>query len=211
MEYPLPAAATPGPFAMAAGPDGNLWYVDTGDGRIGRLTPSTGAVMTWQAASGSDPLDITAGPDGNLWFTEFIGDQITQLTPAGVFTRYPLPTKSAFPVGIVADGSGNLVFMEISKIGRIVAATGAITSEFPLPAGQPAVINSEGGQIVVGPDGNFWFTNGVESIIRMTPAGVMTRYGVPGANPGVSGLTVGPDGYLWFTDLNQNIIGRIAP
>jgi virginiamycin B lyase len=78
-----------------------------------------------------------------------------------------------------------------------------------LPSGVSGV--GQGSNIVLGPDGNFWFTNGAESIIRMTPTGTMTRYTVPGTGQAASGLVVGPDGNLWFVDLLQNFIGRISP
>jgi streptogramin lyase len=120
-------------------------------------------------------------------------------------------TTSAFPVAIGSDNSTGLAFLEIGRVGRITTA-GTVTGEYQLPTG---VSNSQGGNIVFGPDGNFWFSNGAESIIRMTPTGTMTRYIVPqvvaGAQKNACGMVVGPDGNLWFADLLQNFIGRISP
>lgn len=76
INVPLPNA--PGttlpvtPVSLAAGPDGNVWYVATtnisgGVGVVGKVTPG-GQVTAW-SFTGS-PGDITAGPDGNVWFTK---------------------------------------------------------------------------------------------------------------------------------------------
>ena len=69
-----PLAAGSGPQGIAAGPDGNVWFVENRASRFGRLTPSTGKITDFSTGSGisanSLPAEITAGPDGNLWFTE---------------------------------------------------------------------------------------------------------------------------------------------
>jgi len=125
-------------------------------------------------------------------------------------------TTSAFPVAIGSDNSTGLAFLEIGKVGRITTA-GTVTGEYqvPNPGGGNTVSNSQGANIVFGPDGNFWFSNGAESIIRMTPTGTMTHYIVPqvvtGAQKSACGMVAGPDGNLWFADLTQNFIGRISP
>ena len=91
-------------------------------------------------------------------------------------------------------------------------------------------------QIVAGPDGNLWFTidktgqrgtfNGqvlnpvVASIGRVTPAGIVTEFPIPGSiynyvasMPGDNSfaITVGSDGNLWFTEAEANKIGKITP
>src|SRR2546421_214635 len=63
------------PFAIAAGPDGNLWFTDSGSTRaIGMINPTTHAISEFGTANGlnagSSPQGIAAGPDGNLWFTD---------------------------------------------------------------------------------------------------------------------------------------------
>jgi streptogramin lyase len=200
---------------LAAGPDGNIWYTDASNDNIGRMTPA-GTSTLFTSPQVSEPLRIAAGPDGNLWFTEFIGNRISSITPTGTITRYTIMTTSAFPVAIGSDNSTGLAFLEIGKVGRITTA-GTVTGEYQLPnvAGGNSVSNSQGGNIVLGPDGNFWFSNGADSIIRMTPTGAMTRYIVPqvvaGTQKVACGMVAGPDGNLWFADLMQNFIGRISP
>src|SRR5262249_3125047 len=58
-EYPIPYANA-NPFGITAGPDGNLWFADRGNGSIGVVTlnqtSSTHLVMTQQP-----PASVTAG------------------------------------------------------------------------------------------------------------------------------------------------------
>ena len=60
------------PTSIAAGPDGSLWFTESGNpGRIGRITTS-GVITEFASGLTADgmPDAITAGPNGNLWFTE---------------------------------------------------------------------------------------------------------------------------------------------
>ena len=58
------------PQGIAAGPDGALWFTDSGNDVIGRMT--TRGKYTMQVSPGDEVSDgITAGPDGALWFTTY--------------------------------------------------------------------------------------------------------------------------------------------
>ena len=206
-EFPIMVGPNSTVTFLAAGPDGNIWYTDASNDNIGRMTPM-GMSTLFTAPQVSDPIRIAPGPDGNLWFTEFIGNRVSKITPTGTISRYTIMTSSAFPVAIASDKSAGLVFLEIGKVGRITTA-GQVTGEYALPTGVSGI--DQEGDVVLGPDGNFWFTNGAESIIRMTPTGTMTRYTVPGTGQRAGGMAVGPDGNLWFTDNAQNFVGRISP
>jgi virginiamycin B lyase len=76
-EFAIPARES-APYAITAGPDGNVWFTDRSETpRIGRATPQ-GAVTEVSApgATGS----IVAGPDGALWFTEPDAGRIGRLS-----------------------------------------------------------------------------------------------------------------------------------
>jgi streptogramin lyase len=75
--------------------------------------------------------------------------------------------------------------------------------------------------IVIGPDGNVWFTNpasagGTPAIGRVTPSGTITEFSAGlQAHSNPDRIVVGPDGNLWFTDVGVEgstpAIGRITP
>jgi uncharacterized repeat protein (TIGR01451 family) len=95
-------------------------------------------------------------------------------------------------------------------------------TEFPLPAA-----NSSAQGIVLGPDGNLWFTEaGVPGVSgsgnkigQINPTThVVTEFPVPTANSSPQGIASGPDGNLWFTEAgvpgvsrSGNKIGEINP
>jgi len=89
--YPLPTANS-GPFAIVAGPDGNIWFTEDNVNQVGKMTTS-GVVTEYPIpAAASRPEGITAGPDGNLWFTEASANKVAKVTTTGVITEYAAPT-----------------------------------------------------------------------------------------------------------------------
>lgn len=83
------------------------------------------------------------------------------------------------------------------------AKTGQIT-EFALPS--PISVPSG---IAAGADGNLWVAQtGINAIARVTPAGAMTEFALPGgALP--SAVVAGPDGNIWFAQ--RGGVGSITP
>ena len=76
-----------GPEGITAGPDGALWFTNTGNNSIGRIT-TAGVVTNYTGTGIDDPQAITAGPDGALWFTNFGNNSIGRITTTGVVTNY---------------------------------------------------------------------------------------------------------------------------
>ena len=214
------------PLRIVAGPDGDLWFTDSGaTPAIGRVTPQ--GVIT-EFSKGLDPLAqpaaIASGPDGNLWFTD-VGKTpaIGRITPAGVITEFTQGLNpEAAPNSIAAGPDGDVWFTDgAGAIGR-VTPQGAIT-EFT--QGLPTVADPF--DITAGPDGDMWFTDeNTPAIGKITPNGDITEYGsyfmsasaatvakpLAKEPPHVpSGIADGPDGDLWFTDTSSDEIGLMTP
>ena len=65
------------PYIAVEGPDGNLWFCESGASKIGCLDPNTGMFREFVLpAAGSMPVGIAVGGDGNLWFTEKQGNRV---------------------------------------------------------------------------------------------------------------------------------------
>jgi hypothetical protein len=81
---PIPRSTLP--YSIAAGPDGALWFTNSGNNSIGRIT--TAEVVTNYTDPTIDvPEGITAGLDGALWFTNEGNKSIGQITtPLGPCT-----------------------------------------------------------------------------------------------------------------------------
>jgi streptogramin lyase len=207
-------------FAIAPGPDGNLWFTDQGTtGAIGRITPA-GAITEFTAGlnPGSAPWGIAPGPDGTVWFTDQGTTRaIGRISPGGgTITEFTAGlTAGTIPAGIAPGPDGNLWFAEFGNaddaIGRITLS-GAI-AEFSLSAGSNPV------GIAPGADGNLWFTNpmatqfSISAIGRISPGGAIAVFN-DGLNFGSVpvGIAPGADGNLWFADLGGETfgIGRIG-
>jgi len=221
-EFPTPTSQS-FPDSIVVGPDGNLWFTAPGASdihpaasAIGRIT-SSGVITEFPTPTPhSAPFEIVVGTDGNLWFTENNASTIGRITPRGGITEFPTPTPQSFPFNIVVGPDGNLWFTETgispldgassnaSAIGRITP--GGVITEFPTPT-----LQSYPGSLVVGPDGNLWFTDGFASAIgRITPNGVITEFPTPIPQSAPDSIVVGPDGNLWFTQDNPSAIGRIT-
>ncbi|HXD59985.1 MAG TPA: hypothetical protein VN606_18810 [Thermoleophilaceae bacterium] len=201
------------PQGIAAGADGNVWFVENRRTGYGRINPSTGKIdeFTDGLTPGSQPSEITPGPDGALWFTEEVGSRIGKLTPGDK------PTVKEFqadgqPEGITFGPDGLFWYAEFggSRVSNMTV-NGTVFHRFfmgltgvPMPLG-----------ITTGPDGNIWFTElrfDDPGIGRVTTNGVITEFktGItPHSQP--ARIVAGPDGNLWFTEQTNNAIGRITP
>jgi len=199
------------PFAIAAGPDGRVWWAeqnDEGDGAVGALADG-GAQARYpdDITEFSGLADITPGANF-MWFTESLWDAIGRISvsdPEDV-DEFDLPESfNGEPTGIALGPDGNVWFTEAGGAGAIARYNPA-TREFTeftnglTPDGAP-------NDIVAGPDGSLWFTT-LGAIGQVTIGGVIIehRAGIPpDASP--RQLTVGPDGAIWFTD-EADRIGR---
>lgn len=66
------------------GADGNLWFGDLSQARVGRITPS-GAVTFFPVPTIEGTDEVTTGPGGLIWFTA--GNEIGTISVAGKVTR----------------------------------------------------------------------------------------------------------------------------
>lgn len=214
-EFSIPTERS-SPHSITAGPEGDLWFTETGGGKIGRITPS-GQIAEFPLPAGSHPFGIAMGADGNLWFT---GDaRISRMTPSGEVTEFPLPASESPSVltgPITAGPNGNLWFTMKGMIGRIT--TGGQITEFPLPSSQ-----TEPAGIAGGPGGSLWFTEpngevqdlpnlgGKAMIGRITTTGQVSQLPVPTEHGWPWGIAAGSEGDMWFTESGGSKIGQVAP
>jgi streptogramin lyase len=209
------AGITSGPYFVAAGPDGNMWFTGANTDKIGKIDPDTGNVTEYASGIRSDGFlsFIAAGPDGFMWFTDGY-DAVSKIDPAnGQVTKYTAGiTPSSGPTAIAAGPDGNMWFTQQfgarSGIGKINPTTGQVTEYLQGITQGSGLIG-----IAAGPDGNMWFTQQAGQIGKINPAtGQVTEYSAgitPGAGPWV--IAAGPDGNMWFTEVYAHQIAKINP
>jgi len=220
--------------AIAAGPDGNMWFTNNANNSVNVITPD-GSVTSFPVptspslASGPVLTAIAAGPDGNMWFTGYFANYVGKVTPAGVVTTYQVPIAGGRPLDITAGPDGNMWFTLGfgNGIGRITPA-GQFTM-FPLPepgATGPASISTTGNcpmcpdEITAGPQDSLWFTIPAVNLVgKMTVDGALTTFPITTATPPSSlnppytlgGITSGPDGNLWIAQTADSKVSRMTP
>ncbi len=199
-EYPIPTA-TSLPTSIISGPDGNLWFDESYNQKIAKITPA-GAITEYETTS--SPVSLVIGPDGNVWFTEVVYPvpAIARITPAGVLSEFPLSNPFSDPLVLTPGPDGNLWFTdyETYQIGKITPA-GSIT-EFPLADGERPT------GIIAAADGNLWFTTLDDNKVgKITPAGVISEFplsAVPGS------VLNGPNSDVWFTESSYSCAAEIC-
>jgi virginiamycin B lyase len=156
------------------------------------------------------------GPGRRTWLALLLIGALAALAmPAAAAAIDEFPIAGANPGSITAGPDGALWFtMEAGDgaIGRMTTS-GVHTNSFPLPPCSGSSCSSSVppvDQIVLGPNGNLWFTMTRSNAIgQMNTAGGMAIYPIDTPDSHPEGLTVGPDGRLWFTEANFNGIGAI--
>ena len=201
-EFPAPG----GPFTIAPGPDGNIWFTQFDTDRIGLMSTAGALLGETQTPAGSGLGDIITGPDGNMWFTATDRDRVGRVTPGGsLFPEIVLPDLSE-PVGLAVGSDGNVWVTEPGR-SRIAPITPAGVRGTPavLPDGRAAEA------IAAGPDGALWFVEPDDNRIgRLTTDLALTEYLLPNPDSTPLDIAAGPDGALWFTESDGNRIGRIT-
>ncbi len=105
--------------SMLEGPDGNVWFTDYSNDRIGKITPA-GQVTFFSLGSDTAPYSMALGSDGALWFTEAFANKIGRLTIDGQLTSFN-PGSSSPLVDIVAGPDDNLWYND--EAGNIYKLT----------------------------------------------------------------------------------------
>jgi virginiamycin B lyase len=111
-------------------PDGRIWYVNSGKGRLGVHDPKDGTIKVWESPSGptSHPYGINV-LDGIVWYNEsgVRPDTLVRFDPAGeTFQSFPLASGGVF-AGIHRNGhvtrDGRSILLHQSATNRIIKVT----------------------------------------------------------------------------------------
>ncbi|GAA5113248.1 hypothetical protein GCM10023339_17300 [Alloalcanivorax gelatiniphagus] len=198
-------------------PGGTAWVtMNYGSSFIVKVTP--GGQLT--ASNNSPECDDVLGEaaDGSMWCqngSASAQDVITRVNAdAAGGVSYPLPSDATYPNALAAGPVGSIWFTRSSSgtmftspsngsIGYLDAATGGTRIWQTGSRSAPQ-------DLVAGPDGQMWFTNGgaAPGIGHIAANGVGAISSVGSYEP--TSLTFGPDGAVWFTDRKNNSIVRVT-
>jgi streptogramin lyase len=148
----------PGVLDLAAGSDGNVWFIEWPLNQVGRITPN-GQISEFptQPPVCCGPVRIVAGSDGGLWLAFNGGDKIARISTAGTITEIhdvPYVRDSANYAGatvLAAGPDGRIWFGTHERLVCSVSSTGS--SALPLSPVANLITS-----LTAGPDGNVWAT-----------------------------------------------------
>ncbi len=113
-EFGIPSGGRP--YAITAGPDGNLWFSEPGStNAIGRCTPMGGISEYPIPSPNTEVAGITAGPDKNIWFAERDANKIGRIS-------------NLTGGGNVSSATGPLVGTPLTTSGNCTKDTDCISS-----------------------------------------------------------------------------------
>jgi virginiamycin B lyase len=109
------------PYIAVEGPDGNLWFCESGTSKIGCLDTRSGMFVEFDLPSAeSTPIGIDVGADGNLWFTEKTGNRIGWLSPKARWRNLPYRPPILDPMELPSGRTETFGFLPLTSIGWAV-------------------------------------------------------------------------------------------
>jgi streptogramin lyase len=141
---------------LATDPGGNLFFIDTGNGRVRRIDAQTGIISTFSLFDQTKvhPKAIAADRDGNVYV--YVGPSILKMSPSGTVLKswgsQPLDLSAdgtsldrlhfGYLTGMTLDVAGNLVYSEgAGRVRRMNFATNKVET---IGGIAPAMIGEEG-------------------------------------------------------------------
>ena len=149
------------PGAIAAGPDGYMWFTDRARAQIGKISPE-GAVQLYSNNSTNRAEDIALGLDGNMWFTVPDAQQVGKITSSGAVTLY---NTGGIDMDWITPGpaGSNRVYVASNSQNKLGIVTSDGTfSEIDGPRGGQDVFDI---QLI---DDQVWFTSSNGAIASLT-------------------------------------------
>ncbi len=206
--FDLPEGAHPHDVAPA--PDGKVWYTAQGQGALGILDPSTGALEQVPLGDDSAPHGVIAGPDGKAWITDGGQNAIVSFDPGSrKVTVYPLPADGDYANLNTAafDGHGILWFTGQGGIyGRLNPASGEM-QVFDAPKGRGPY------GITATPAGEIYFASLAGSYVGHidTRTGAATVIEPPTPRQGARRVWADSKGQIWVSEWNAGQVSRYTP
>jgi virginiamycin B lyase len=199
--------------AITAGPDGAMWFTETGADQIGRIDADgtiTEFPLPERHRMHTNPAGIVTGPDGAIWFSQPLRESLGRIdvNTHEITERYLPPPRGGIVRGnSISSGSGDALWFDDARnqgIGRLTL-DGEVDT-LPLPSTSDYWPES----VTAGPDGSVWFLDSRgRRVMRMTPEGSVIEFpALDGFEGGM--MTAGSDGALWFASPGSNTIGRIT-
>ena len=190
------------PTAIAAGPDGVVWFTIDLARAMGRLR--NGKVERLPTASDNvEPIGLGVGADGDAWYTDNGKHGISRMTPSGEISSFPMDTPVVRTARLAVAPDGAVWFAEATGFSITRFKDGKVTRHvFDSPRGDPF-------GVAPAADGTVWATlRSGNQLLKIAPDGEMTAFDVPRRAAMPSDVAAAGDGSVWFIESRENRIAR---
>jgi streptogramin lyase len=184
---------------LIVGPGGDVWFglkVDSTHSYIGRISAAGTITLYGGLLVGTSPRRLAFGPEGNVWFASTTGTRpsIGFVTPIGAVSQFELPI---YPSSLAASPGANIWFTGGEEggaaIGKVILKEGGGATVTTYSSGLGP--KSRPAELIVGPDGDLWFTDSPgEAIGRVTVGGSIEEFPVL---DWPQQILAGSEGNLW--------------
>jgi virginiamycin B lyase len=197
-------APTDIPAAVAAGPDGAVWFTIDFSESIGVVRDGQVRKIP-KGSENLEPLGLAVDAAGNAWYADSPARAIGRVSVDGVVTRYTLDAPLA-QFGRLAVGPDNAVWLADAWGGGFVRLRDGEFKQYPV---QSATGRPFG--VAVDRSGTVWGSlQAANRLVRIPEDGPVTELDVPTRGAIPSDLAVDATGTVWFLETRANKIGRFA-
>lgn len=204
-----------GTNGVASDANGVLWYAETNNGSVVRMTTYGSLLSRTALTPGGVPGRVASGANGKyMYVTENQANKIAKLDLTGKLISEISITQGSGPEFITAGQDGNMYFSEWIGSPGTCGGSGYIGKIAPddtltmIPVPACAVLG-----IASGYDGNIWFlehlVNKIAEFNLSTQS--VTEYALPSGLDHPYALASGADGQLWFTTQNSPYVTSFQP
>jgi phospholipase C len=159
-EFPLTVPVAD-PIGIVAGPDKNLWFTEHATGRVGRITPGSGAIVEYPISIGGGPAHLSAitSDAGYLYATDTQNAALVRITTHGLVKSFPVPDGSTLD-SLLAPGPLSSVWAigADAQLWQFNPSSNTFTPSLTLTSANASA------SLVSGLDGNLWLTDQANSI-----------------------------------------------
>jgi virginiamycin B lyase len=190
------------PIAIAAGPDGSIWFTIDHSDAVGRVRD--GHIERLPTSSRNiEPLGLAVAPDGSAWYTDLAARAIAHIDGAGKIERFVLDTPIARLARLAIAPDGAVWFADPTGYGMTKLKDGVFS--------RYQIESARGGPygVAVTPDGVVWATlqNG-NQLLQIAADGTGKTFDLPRGGAVPTDVAVGSGGSVWFLQFRANRIGR---
>ena len=125
-EFAVPTANSV-PWGITASTDGNMYFSESGVGKVGRITTSGSITEIGLPNSGSRPVGIAGDAYGNIWVAEYGCNRVAEICPDNSIMEYLTPTSNSRPNGLIVQSDNAVWSTEVvgNRIFRVAGETGS--------------------------------------------------------------------------------------